>query len=169
MLPDGLIGICAIWFSCGHAQVLSGTVLGNSYLRSLCRPHWRFLLGWTSPVLHLPSTYPRDLGGLNSPAWVWFIPGYQSWDKTHMTLCTRLTTHLLGTALLLNRCGRGERKGGNQKRVLLCSWWISYYLQGLHRTWCINEKHMMVYDVYRGKADGPINARAANSPKAGWF
>lgn len=32
---------------------------------------------------------------------------------------------------------------------------------------CISGDQMMVYDVYRGKADVPINARAENNPKAG--
>lgn len=32
---------------------------------------------------------------------------------------------------------------------------------------CISGDKMMVYDVYRGKADVPINARAENNPEAG--
>lgn len=51
-----------------------------------------------------------------------------------MSLLARDSLHTFWelTALLLNKCGMGEKEEGDQKRVLLCYWLILHYSTQLH-------------------------------------
>lgn len=156
------------WFPCGCTQIPSGKFLGCS-CGSLHHSNWLFLLSWTSPSPCLPSSYPTGLGGLIPPAVSVLYAWMTNPEIRHMSLLAPASLHLLGISLLSCRCGMGEGRRGDQMCVVLCSWLILCYSTGLDWKWCISGNQMIVYDVYRRKADVSINGRAENNPKAGWF